>query len=97
MKSVRTKEFKSKFKRLPGRVQETAENRYKNYFLVDPEHPLLERHNLHDVSDAEPHSIAVTMCHGYRAVCFYDEKADCYVWYWCGSHAEYNIRFREGR
>ena len=96
-RSIRLKDFKRMFDKLPARFQLTAIARYKNYFRIDPYHPLLERHTLHDVSDAEPASIAVTMARGYRAVSFFDEPKRTYVWYWCGSHADYDRRFRPGR
>ena len=96
-RSVRTREFKDQFDRLPARVQKTAISRYKNYFVRDPFHPLLDRHQLHNVDDAPEDSISVEIFYGYRAVGFYDEANRTYVWYWCGSHSKYNTRFREGR
>lgn len=95
--SRRTKEFKDRLSRLPGRVQETAMERYRNYFSKDPFHPLLCRHDLYDVRDAPKESFAVEMAYGYRAVGRHIESENTYVWYWCGSHAEYDIRFAKGR
>ncbi len=94
-KSVRTSDFRKLLQRLPAKVQETAAKRYENYFKPDPNHPLLERHDLHDVGDAFKDSFAVEMAYGYRAVGFFDDAE--YVWYWCGSHAEYDLRFTKGR
>ncbi len=96
-RSVRTAEFSKLFGLLPENVQRSAVSRYQNYFRVDPFHPLLERHLLHDVDDAPHRSLAVTIYYGYRAVGFYDESTLTYVWYWCGSHADYDRRFRAGR
>ena len=95
--SKRTRTFKDRFASLPQKVRVAATSRYKEYFKNDPNHPLLRRHDLHDVSDARRSSFAVEMYYGYRAVAFYDTKDECYVWYWCGSHAEYDVRFRKGR
>ena len=95
--SKTTKEFKGMLAKLPSRVREAAKKRYREYFLKDPDHPLLGRHELHDVRDAPPNNISVEIYYGFRAVGFFDEPASCYVWYWCGSHAEYNTRFRKGR
>jgi hypothetical protein len=95
--SKRTREFKAMLGCLPQRVQKAAQSRYREYFLKDPNHPLLKRHALHDVGDARPGSFAVEIYYGFRAVGFLDEAASCYVWYWCGSHAEYDTRFRKGR
>ena len=96
-KSVRTSDFRKLFKHLPARVQATAAQRYENYFRTDPYHPLLRRHSLHDVDDAFKDSLEVEMARGYRAVGYYDDAEYTYVWYWCGSHAEYDLRFTEGR
>lgn len=97
--SVRTPQFKKLFDELPAKVQKSAIARYRNYFAVDPFHDLLERHDLHDVSGAPSDSIAVTVAYGYRAVGFLDQAdgANRYVWYWCGSHADYDTQFRKGR
>jgi len=96
-RSVRTAEFRKLFAALPDGVQATAVARYKNYFRKDPYHSLLDRHNLQDVSGAAHASIAFEMAYGYRAVAFFDESMSTYVWYWCGSHADYDKRFRRGR
>ena len=99
LRSFRTHQFKKLFDDLPAKVQKSAIARYRNYFVVDPFHDLLDRHNLHDVSDAPSDSIAVTIAYGYRAVGIHDqgEGQNAYIWYWCGSHANYNTQFREGR
>jgi hypothetical protein len=83
------------FSKLPQHVQASAVSRYQKYFCIDPAHPLLERHDLYDVDDAAPHSFAVTIAYGYRAVGFLD--GNTHVWYWCGTHADYDTRFRAGR
>lgn len=97
VKSKRTKTFKALFALLPKQMQQSATNRYREYFSRDPFHPLLRRHDLHDVRDAQKQSFAVEMHYGYRAVAFQDPTDSCYVWYWCGSHADYDERFRSGR
>lgn len=94
-RSFRTSDFKKQFSRLPSAVLEAAAGQYR-IFLANPTHPLLRRHPLYDVDDAPENSFAVTMAPGgYRAVAFMD--GEDYVWYWCGSHASYDTRFREGR
>ena len=96
-RSVRGRQFKKLFSRLPANVQETATQRFENYFALDQFHPLLRRHDLHDVDDAPTDSFAVEMHYGYRAVAFFDQEENTYVWFWCGTHAEYDSRFAEGR
>jgi len=95
--SVRTRNFLSLFNSLPEPVQRAAKQRYLAYFVSDPYHSLLERHDLYDVADSRPNSFAVTIMYGYRAVGFFDDAENRYVWYWCGSHADYDQRFRPGR
>lgn len=96
-RSVRLREFKRQFTSLPAIIQKTAVDKYRNYFLVDPYHPLLGRHTLDEISDAPAPSIAVELSSGYQAVAFHDKPKNTYVWYWCGSHADYDRRFKRGR
>lgn len=78
-------------------MQTTASRAYENYFLKDPFHPLLERHQLGDTKGNPENAIAVEMTFGYRAVGFFDPVEQTYVWFWCGSHADYDRQFRRGR
>lgn len=97
IRSVRTHRFKKLFDGLPARVQKSAIDRYENYFVVNPFHPLLENHKLYDVDDAHARSVAVTIFYGYRAVAAFEESTNTYIWYWCGTHGDYDTRFRKGR
>lgn len=97
LRSFRTTGFKDRFDSLPAKVQRTARNRYRNYFIEDPYHPLLRRHKLHDTRQGPKNSISVEMAFGYRAVGVYSEDINSYTWYWCGAHHEYDIQFRTGR
>lgn len=90
-------DFKKQFAALPPAVQKTARDKYNNYFSKDPYHPLLRRHTLDKMSNAPVPTIAVELSYGYRAVAFHDEPENTYVWNWCGSHADYDRRFKRGR
>lgn len=60
-------------------------------FKVDPYAPALHNHSLHDCRKS-PHrdgTRAVSINYHYRAL--YVVEGDTNVWYWVGSHSDYNI------
>lgn len=59
-------------------------------FLQDPAHPSLKHHRLKDVGARAllPESYAVYLNMQYRAV--YVVQEDANVWYWIGTHADYD-------
>ena len=88
MKSKRTKEFKELFSHLSANVQALAAAVYK-VFTTDPNAPSLHSHPLKD-TDRGRHrkrSISVRINQQYRAS--YVVDGDTAVWYWCGSHNDY--------
>jgi len=88
VKSKRTKEFKELFSHLPAAVQALANAAYK-VFTSDPNAPSLHSHALKD-NDKGRHrngSISVWINQKYRAI--YVVDGDTAVWYWCGSHNDY--------
>ena len=91
----RTREFKAQFDRLPTDVQQKAKKVF-SILKKDPRHPVLERHFLEDTPHNPPRSWAVRIDRSYRAVAFSDEEGTN-VWYWIGSHADYDRRFSKGR
>jgi hypothetical protein len=77
------------FAGLPERIQERAREAYKT-FLANQNHPSLRNHTLAD-SDKGRHrnsSRSVTITMQYRAIYVVDD--DTNVWYWIGSHTDYN-------
>jgi hypothetical protein len=88
VKSKRTKEFKELFSRLPSAVQKLAAAVYK-VFATDPNAASLHSHPLKDTAKGRHRlgSIAVWINQKYRAV--YVVDGDTAVWYWCGSHNDY--------
>ena len=90
-KNVRTAGYMRMLGKLPGNIQELASKAYR-VFLVDPYHPSLSNHELADsrVGRHRKGSRAVAITRRYRAIYVYDGQTDTNVWYWIGSHEDYN-------
>ena len=83
MRSRRTARFKRLFEELPAEVQQSAQRAYV-LFQRDPAHTSLQFKRLR--ADRQTYSIRIGL--GYRALGIrFDETL---VWYWIGSHAEYD-------
>jgi len=83
LKSRRTGSFRKAFAALPEPVREQARLAYRR-FQENPNHPGLRFMRVHS---SEPvYSVRVGI--GYRAVGVLED--DVMVWFWMGSHAEYN-------
>ena len=83
MKSSVTKGFRKRLDRLPKEVQEQAGRAYA-LWRSDPYHPGLQ---FKRVSRRQPfYSVRVGI--GYRALGL--REVDHVVWFWIGSHAEYD-------
>jgi hypothetical protein len=72
---------------LPKPVQEQAREAYR-LFARDPAHPGL---HLKKVGD-NPTVVSVRILRGYRALGV--READSIVWFWIGSHTDYDRRLR---
>ena len=83
MKSKRTRQFHVLFAELPEQVQRQANAAYQ-LFRENPSHPGL---SFKQVSPRGPVYSARVGLH-YRALCI--RKSDHYLWFWIGSHAEYD-------
>jgi hypothetical protein len=89
MRSELTPEFIQCFKELPDRVQKTARKNYK-FWKDDPTHPSLEFKKL--INLKEPvYSIRAGI--GWRAVGVM-KNSDTIVWFWIGSHSNYDKLLR---
>jgi hypothetical protein len=88
-RNVRTGEFKKLYGLLPKNIQELGEAAFKQ-FLKDPSHPSLRHHPLDDkkVGSHRPGSWSVSISRRYRVL--YVVEGGCNVWYWAGSHAQYD-------
>ena len=88
MNSHLTEDFVAHFRRLPRRIQELAQKNYR-LWKRDPTHPSLD---FKRVSRRNP-VFSVRVGIGWRAVGLRQE--DTMIWFWIGSHAEYNRLLRQ--
>ena len=83
MRSKRTKRFRALFAALPDDVQQQANKAYRQS-LADPAYPGLE---FKQVSAKGPTFSARIGIH-YRALAI--KRPDYWLWFWIGSHVEYD-------
>lgn len=83
MKSHVTAQFRRLLERLPTEVQQRA---HRNYLLwkEDPAHPGVQFKRVHQRQPIYSVRIGI----GWRAVGI--REGDAMVWFWIGSHAEYD-------
>jgi len=89
-RNVRTKSYKNRLAKLPARISTIADAVFE-VFLENPEDPRLENHPLGDTHRGRHRkgSRAVSVTSRYRAIYVVDDSTN--VWYWIGSHEDYNI------
>jgi hypothetical protein len=83
MKSRTTRRFRELLAGLPGHVQKQAHEAYR-LFAHNPHHPGLHFKQVHP----DPPIYSARVGIGYRALGVVDK--DTIVWYWIGSHADYD-------
>jgi hypothetical protein len=85
VRSSRTKKFHDLFLRLPQRVQETAKKNYR-IWKENPFHPSLE------FKEVKPRERiwSVRVGIGWRALGIMKPDEEKIVWFWVGSHSEYD-------
>ena len=83
MTSHANERFWAAFRELPARVQRRARHAYR-LFQRDPFHPSLQFKQVHPTRPIFSARIGL----GYRAVALRD--GEVVVWFWVGSHAEYD-------
>jgi hypothetical protein len=88
VKSQLAEDFISRFRQLPARIQRLARKNYK-LWTENPAHPGLQ---FKLVGKGMPvYSIRVGI--GWRALGL--KVDDAIVWFWIGSHAEYELLLRQ--
>lgn len=89
IRNVRTREFRYLHSELPIRIQELATKAFR-FFVDTPRHPSLRLHRLKDDTAGRHRdgSISVSLSRQYRAIYF--TNGDVNVWYWIGTHADYD-------
>ena len=83
MNSRTTRQFRELFAALPAQVQQQAREAYR-LFRLNPGHRGLRFKQVH----ADPPTYSARVGIAYRAVCAFD--GDTAVWFWIGSHADYD-------
>lgn len=88
-KNCRSWSFKQQQSALPEKIQQLAEQAF-NLFKTDPAHPSLRSHGLADSNRGRHYlgSVSISITMKYRAI--YVETENAILWYWIGSHADYN-------
>lgn len=87
MRSQLTAEFRRLFAKLPADVQQRARDTYRHW-KVNPAHPGLQFKRVHPRLPIYSVRIGI----GWRAVGL--REGDSIVWYWIGSHADYDVELR---
>jgi len=85
MKSSRTQDFRKLFSKLPNRVQETAKKNYQ-LWRENPSHPSLEFKKVNNKLNIWSVRVGI----GWRALGVVKTQENKIVWFWIGSHAEYD-------
>ena len=88
MKSIVTKEFWKRFDQLPSPVQEQAIRAYE-IWREDPFHSSLQFKRVN--KSLSIYSVRIGL--GYRALGVRDRED--IVWFWIGSHADYDLLLRD--
>ena len=88
MKSVTTTKFRKAFDNLPEEIQQRARNIY-NVWKQDPYHTSLHFKKVHQHQPI----FSVRVGLSYRALGV--KEGDTMIWFWIGSHEEYNKLLRE--
>ena len=83
MRSHTSERFRDAFTRLPPAIQERAQRAYR-LFEQNPQHPSLQFKPIQGVADA----FSARINDAYRALGA--RKDDDIVWFWIGSHADYD-------
>ena len=89
-----TRRFREQFAALPRRIQLLTRDACL-LFDSNPAHPSLRVHALADTKKGQhvPGSMSLSITMQYRAI--YIEQNGINVWYWIGTHAEYD-NFTDG-
>ncbi len=90
-----TREYREQYKRLPRDVRELT-RQVALRFHTDPQLSSLRHHELKDrkTGSHRPGTWSVSITMQYRAL--YVKNGDIHIWYWIGTHADYN-RFTGGK
>lgn len=83
MTSCTTARFRRAYAELPERIRLQARDAYRT-FARDPQHPSLHLKRVHPTRPVYSARVGL----GYRALAV--REGERWVWFWIGSHAEYD-------
>jgi hypothetical protein len=83
LKSVTNRDFRTAYTKLPETVREQAHRAYR-LWRENPNHPSLRFKPV--LEDPKVYSVRVGL--GWRALCLVED--DTAIWFWIGSHADYD-------
>ena len=86
--NVRTRGYREQLDKLPPQIRGLADAAFQ-LFSREPRHPSLRLHELSNTRAGRHRagSRSVSITRGYRAI--YKVDGDTNVWYWIGSHNDY--------
>ncbi len=90
VKSVRTRQFKQLFDRLPPQIQKIARRKFE-MFKMNPFHPSFRRKIIQSTTNYPNPHYEFRITRDYRATCFIDD--DTYVWVFIGTHREFDSMY----
>jgi len=96
LRSERAKSWHRLYAKLPRVAQAEADDQYARW-IEDSDHPGIA---FKPVTHATLHGYRCYEARinlRYRAVCFRDTGRDVYVWFWCGTHNEFDKLVRHLR
>ena len=88
MRSVTTTRFRKAFDKLPLDIQQKARQAYITW-KENPNHPSLHFKQIHETQPI----FSVRISLSYRAIGI--KEKDVMIWFWIGSHEEYNNLIRQ--
>ena len=83
-----TSKFRKAFEKLPAEIQQRARQAY-TIWKENPNHPSLHFKQIHETQPI----FSVRVGLSYRAIGI--KEKDVMVWFWIGSHEEYNNLIRQ--
>jgi len=89
--NVRNEQFNTLYFALPSHVRLQAVAAFQR-FLINPHHRSLRRHQLKKNHRGKhiDGSVSISIGMQYPALFVFDEQTDTNIWYWIGTHADYN-------
>jgi hypothetical protein len=94
VRSRRRRSYRERYDALEPRCREAADRQYDNW-RNDPNHPSVCFKPIVGATERGHQCYEARINRRYRAACYKDTSGaeDTYVWFWCGTHNEFDSRF----